>query len=77
MGESSGARSALHQTLSERAPLRTDTATSAEKERARSVRSFGAFAISYQPREQIREEHHEHLNVSTTQRSAVGSLALC
>ena len=26
---------------------------------------------------QIREEHHEHLNVSTTQRSAVGSLALC
>ena len=44
MGESGGARSALHRTLSERAPLRTDTATSAEKERARSV-------LSYRPRE--------------------------
>ena len=68
VGESSGARSALHQTLSERAPLRTDTATSAEKERARSVRSFGAFAISYQPRE------HGATNQSDYARSAVGTV---
>ena len=57
MGESGGARSALHRTLSERAPLRTDTATSAEKERARSVLSLGAFDISYRPRERLLFRH--------------------
>ena len=53
MGESSGARSALHQTPFERAPLRTDTATSAEKRESSLSLSFGALAISYQPREPL------------------------